>query len=73
MRSGHYTIRLTAAGAAQAQVRLDSGEWRECRESVGHFWYDWAPRPGSARIEARVRAGKGRWAAAPARACSVEL
>lgn len=72
VRPGHYSIRLTAAGAGQAQVRLDGGEWRDCREAVGHFWFDWAPRTGPARIEARARAGKGRWAAAPARACVVD-
>lgn len=72
VRPGHYSIRLTAAGAGQAQVRLDGGEWRDCREAVGHFWFDWAPQAGAVRIEARARAGKGRWAAAPARACAVE-
>lgn len=72
VRPGHYAIRLTAAGAAQAQARLNGGEWRECREAIGHFWLDWAPRPGAALIEARARAGKGRWAAAPARGCVVE-
>ena len=64
---GHYSIRLTAAGAGQAQARLSGGEWLECREAVGHFWLDWAPAPGRVLIEARARAGKGRWAAASAR------
>ncbi len=67
VRPGHYSIRLTAAGAGSAQVRLDGGDWLDCREDVGHYWLDWAPRPGEVRIEARARAGKGRWAAAPAR------
>lgn len=71
VRSGHYSIRLTASGASSAQVRLDGGEWLECREAVGHFWLDWTPKAGSASIEARARSGKGRWAAAPARPVSV--
>jgi hypothetical protein len=71
VKPGHYSIRLTAAGAGQAQVRLDGGDWRECREAVGHFWFDWAPAAGPALIEARARAGKGRWTAAPKRACVV--
>ena len=69
---GHYTVRLTAAGAAQAQVRVDGGEWLECRDTHGHFWSDWAPQPGHARLEARARSGKGRWTAAEAREVNVK-
>jgi hypothetical protein len=58
---GHYSIRLTALGAGQAQLRIDGGEWLDCRDTHGHFWHDWAPQAGRARIEARARAGKGRW------------
>jgi len=71
VRSGHYAIRLTASGATSAQVRLDGGEWLDCREAVGHYWLDWSPKAGSASIEARARAGKGRWTAAAARPISV--
>lgn len=63
---GHYAIRLTAAGATQAQVRFDGDEWSDCRDSFGHFWYDWAPQSGRVRIEVRARAGKGRWTPAVA-------
>ncbi len=63
---GHYAIRLTAAGADQAQVRFDGDEWSDCRESFGHFWYDWAPQSGRVRLEARARVGKGRWSAVAA-------
>lgn len=58
---GHYAIRLTAAGATQAQVRFDGDDWSDCRQAAGHFWYDWAPQAGRVRIEARARTGKGRW------------
>ncbi|MCR4295144.1 MAG: hypothetical protein NUW21_06390 [Elusimicrobia bacterium] len=58
---GHYAIRLTAAGATQAQVRFDGDQWSDCREAAGHFWYDWAPQAGRVRLEARARIGKGRW------------
>jgi hypothetical protein len=67
VRPGHYTVRLTAAGAGQAQCRLDGEGWLDCREAVGHFWLDWSPRAGEVRLEARARAGKGRWAVSPAR------
>ena len=71
VRPGHYSIRLTAAGSTQAQGRFDGGDWLDCREAVGHFWLDWAPRAGEARLEARARSGKGRWTAAPARVAVV--
>jgi hypothetical protein len=71
VRPGHYSVRLTAEGFTSAQVRLDGGEWLDCREAVGHHWLDWAPRPGAAKLEARARSGKGRWTAAPAREVSV--
>lgn len=58
---GHYAIRLTAAGATQAQVRFDGDDWSDCREAAGHFWYDWAPQAGRVRLEVRARIGKGRW------------
>lgn len=71
VRSGHYSIRLTASGASDAQIRLDGGDWVQCREAVGHYWFDWAPKTGNASIEARARAGKGRWTAAPKREVAV--
>ena len=61
VKPGHYCLRITAAGASSAQVRFDGGPWSDCRDSVGHFWFDWAPSPGRARIVARARAGQGRW------------
>jgi hypothetical protein len=71
VHAGHYSIRLTAAGASQAEIRFDGGDWHGCREAVGHFWLDWAPRTGETRLEVRARSGKGRWTAAPARVAVV--
>jgi hypothetical protein len=72
VKTGHYSIRLTAAGADVAQVRLDGGEWVECRESVGYFWHDWTPQSGPVSIEARAKKGKKAWAVSPVRVCKVE-
>lgn len=70
---GHYAVRITAAGAEAVEVRLDGTDWLACRESLGHFWYDWAPqKPGPVTLAARARRGKGRWAASPERSCFVE-
>lgn len=67
VKPGHYSIRLTAAGAERVQVRLDGTEWRECRESLGHFWHDWAPQAGRFLLQARARRGSGRWGPAAER------
>ena len=68
---GHYSIRVTAAGAAQAQVRFGDGEWLDCRESVGHFWFDWNAVSGEFALGARARVDKGRWASSAARSVRV--
>lgn len=64
---GHYSIRLTAQGAGQAQLRIDGEEWLDCRESLSHFWHDWLAQAGQIRLEARARIGKGRWSPVIAR------
>ena len=71
VRAGRYSIRITASGAGQAQLRVDGGDWLDCRESVGHFWHDWEPRPGEFSLAARARVGKGRWAVSAERPCRV--
>ena len=71
VRPGHYAVRVASAGAGQVQVRVGEGEWTDCRESVGYWWFDWSPETGPMRLSARARVGKGRWAAAPERACVV--
>lgn len=71
VRSGHYSIRVTADGASSAQGRIDGGDWLDFREAVGHFWLDWAPRVGQVLLEARARLGKGRWTAAAERVAVV--
>lgn len=71
LRPGHYSVRLSAPVGAQVQVRLDGGEWLDCREAVGFLWFDFAPVTGLARLEARARSGKGRWSAVVARSCVV--
>lgn len=58
---GHYSIRLTVAGAGQAQIRIEGEEWLDCRDTHGHFWFDWTAQAGRTRLEARARNGKGRW------------
>ncbi len=69
--AGHYAIRLTAAEADLVQIRIDGGDWQNCRQAVGHYWFDWAPRGGDAHIESRSRRGNGRWTSGPSLACVI--
>lgn len=71
--AGHYAIRLTIDDAQSAQIRINGGAWCDCRESVGHFWHDWAAQAGEALIEVRTRRGKGRWSIGVGRSCAVEI
>ena len=65
--AGHYAVRVSAPGAAQAQVKADAGPWWDCREAVGYFWWDWSAEPGERELLARARRGKGRWVPSAAR------
>ncbi|MBI3565202.1 MAG: hypothetical protein HY079_08405 [Elusimicrobia bacterium] len=71
LRPGHYSVRVSAPAEAQVQVRLDGGEWLDCREAAGFRWFDFAPAIGLARLEVRARLGKGRWSAVVERSCVV--
>jgi len=37
-----YTIRVAAPGARMVRVAINQGDWRDCRPSVGYWWYDWS-------------------------------
>lgn len=51
----HYAIRVSATPNGIVEVSIDSGEWRKCRFSVGHWWYDWHNIPvGVHTIVARL-------------------
>ncbi|MCK4659256.1 MAG: hypothetical protein KAV82_07005 [Phycisphaerae bacterium] len=43
IESAVYTIRLGAgASTNNALVRIDGGEWSQCRFEDGYWWFDWA-------------------------------
>jgi len=51
-----YAVRVTApADARVVEVSLDQGPWQPCRDSVGHWWYDWADySSGEHEVIARI-------------------
>lgn len=61
VRPGHYAVRVAAKPELTVEVCVDGGPWQACRESVGYYWYDWAPTPGSHTVVARAKNGGPRW------------
>jgi hypothetical protein len=71
--SAGYTIRIEAEDAASVELSLNGGEWLPCRESVGYWWFDWQPVPGSHELTARAKKLNGRSAKSDTRRFRVEL
>ncbi len=41
-----YTIRIGAnASTNNARVKIDTGDWSQCRWSAGYWWFDWSSYP----------------------------
>ena len=39
---GHYCFRLGSRKPCSAmQVSINGGEWQNCRQANGYWWYDW--------------------------------
>lgn len=69
---GIYAIRVSAPGDSEVEISIDNGDWLSCRESSGHWWFDWIPLASRrCKIQARARVGKGRWLESEPRTCHV--
>jgi hypothetical protein len=54
---GHYAVRISGC-TGECQVSIDDGDWQNCRNAEGFWWYDWsADQPGTHRISVRTRIG----------------
>jgi hypothetical protein len=61
LTSHSYCIRLTALQPRSVEICLDGKRWLSCRESVGHWWYDWSGfRSGGYTITARMTDKNGK-------------
>ncbi len=60
--AGHYTFRVGSdARLIMAEVSIDRGPWRACRQACGYWWYDWTGgAPGEHTLSARATAHDGR-------------
>ena len=59
--SRHYTFRISAGiPAAEVDVSIDGSNWMPCRESLGHWWFDWESyKTKSYALHARLHAKDG--------------
>jgi len=70
--AGHYAVRISAKASGSVQICVNKGDWSECRNSGGFFWYDWWPaKAGKYTLTARVQIGKGTPVKSDPRACTV--
>lgn len=57
--AAEYTLRLSTNAAAGVEVSIDGKDPKPCRESVGHWWFDWSGYgSGPHTVVARVNGGK---------------
>jgi hypothetical protein len=56
-----YAIRITTSAEEPVEISFQGKGWQACRESVGHWWYDWfGYDSGPCQIVARLRSSDGR-------------
>jgi len=74
VNSLNYTFRISAPeDAAAVEVSVDRGAWQLCRESCGHWWYDWSGfKPGTHSLSARAVEQTGEMMTSPLRRFVVE-
>ena len=58
----YYGVRISAPGGRPVQISIDGGEWKPCRESAGHFWFDWTGIPaGEHKLTAQIQTADGKF------------
>lgn len=73
LKGSHYSFRISASGKGTPQVSFDGIEWKGCRNSAGHWWFDWAHyTPGRYTINARLVDGSGKVLKSVSKKCKVE-
>jgi len=51
-----YTFRVETASPEPVEISIDGEGWKECRRSVGYWWYDWSEyQSGLHQAVVRVR------------------
>ncbi|HAH05574.1 MAG TPA: hypothetical protein DCM05_03460 [Elusimicrobia bacterium] len=69
---GHYAIRVDVLNVANVHISINNGDWQSCRETSGHYWFDWYPsEAGSFRLVARATGPDGRETKSTIRTCKV--
>ena len=51
----HYAIRIGASEGGNVEISIDGGDWQQCRNGGGYWWYDWGYfTPGTHKLTARL-------------------
>lgn len=67
-----YTIRISASLCETVQISVNDGEWMECRNASGYWWFDWDEvEPGKYKIYARMKKADGTEAVSKRRLCKI--
>jgi hypothetical protein len=68
-----YSVRIGAGGAESVELAVDKGDWQNCRQSAGYWWYDWHSIPkGKHKITARIKLPNGKVKKSATVRCIVE-
>ncbi len=72
VREGSYSVRISSDPNSDVEISINDGPWEPCRESVGHWWFDWSPKSvARCKLVARSRVGQGRWKKSNIRSCEI--
>ena len=67
-----YTIRISASQCETVQISVNDGDWMECRNASGYWWFDWDEiEPGRYKIYARMKKTDGTEAVSKRRLCKI--
>lgn len=59
--SPRYALRLSVPeGVKRVDVAIDQGDWKPCRNTGGHWWYDWSGyESGEHEVVSRIETEEG--------------
>lgn len=67
-----YTIRIYASECEYVEVSINGGDWNQCRNTCGYWWYDWDEiEEGRYEIRARMFKSNGEMIMSSCRTCTI--
>jgi len=67
-----YTVRISATECESVEISINEGEWMQCRNACGYWWFDWDEiEPGKYKMYARMRKSDGETIISKRRLCKI--